>query len=195
MSSSGETDEMLNLLPHLRRLQTTLIAMTAGTDSLLARNADIILDVRVEREACPLNLAPTSSSTVMLVLGRRTRDGFAGGARIQAGRLRKAASGWLARARFANESHRYHANAANVSLSFPRQRPSWTLVFRTNDEVPLRLRHRGGSRRPAGWNLYSGRTSRALMSATPDIAALPVSRFMIRKPVTILRPTASQRKF
>src|SRR6185503_17725324 len=69
MSASGETDEMLNVLPHLKRLRTTLIAMTGGTDSMLARNADIILDVNVEREACPLNLAPTSSSTVMLVLG------------------------------------------------------------------------------------------------------------------------------
>ncbi|HEX2749886.1 MAG TPA: SIS domain-containing protein, partial [Verrucomicrobiales bacterium] len=69
MSASGETDEMLNLLPHLKRLQTTLIAMTGGANSLLARNADIVLDVNVEREACPLNLAPTSSSTVMLVMG------------------------------------------------------------------------------------------------------------------------------
>lgn len=69
MSASGETDEILNLLPHLKRLPITLIAMTGGSASMLARNADIVLDVNVEREACPLNLAPTSSSTVMLVLG------------------------------------------------------------------------------------------------------------------------------
>jgi arabinose-5-phosphate isomerase len=69
LSASGETDELLNLLPHLQRMDVTLVAMTGGLDSTLARTADIVLDVSVEREACPLNLAPTSSSTVMLVLG------------------------------------------------------------------------------------------------------------------------------
>lgn len=69
MSASGETDEMLRLLPHLKRQQITLLAVTGGPESALARNADIVLDVNIEREACPLGLAPTSSSTVMLVLG------------------------------------------------------------------------------------------------------------------------------
>lgn len=69
LSQSGETDELLNLLPHLKRLQIRLLAVTGGMESTLARNADIVLDVNVQREACPLNLAPTSSSTVMMALG------------------------------------------------------------------------------------------------------------------------------
>ena len=69
LSYSGETDEMLNLLPHLKRQQCRLIALTGGLTSTLALAADVVLDVTVQREACPLNLAPTSSSTVMLVLG------------------------------------------------------------------------------------------------------------------------------
>jgi arabinose-5-phosphate isomerase len=69
LSASGETDELLNLLPHLKRLDVKLIAMTGGGESTLARHADIVLDTQVQREACPLGLAPTSSSTVMLVLG------------------------------------------------------------------------------------------------------------------------------
>ena len=69
LSYSGETEELLCLLPHLRRSADKLIAITGKPDSTLARNADIHLDTRVEREACPHNLAPTSSSTVMLVLG------------------------------------------------------------------------------------------------------------------------------
>jgi arabinose-5-phosphate isomerase len=69
MSASGETDEIVNLLPFLQRFRVGLIAMTGGVDSALARAADVVLDVKVVREACPLNLAPTSSSTVMLVLG------------------------------------------------------------------------------------------------------------------------------
>ena len=69
LSYSGETDEILNLLPHLKRQQCQLIAFTGGLHSSLAQAADIVLDTAVQREACPLNLAPTSSSTVMLVLG------------------------------------------------------------------------------------------------------------------------------
>ncbi|MEN9020512.1 MAG: KpsF/GutQ family sugar-phosphate isomerase [Verrucomicrobiales bacterium] len=69
MSQSGETRELLDLLPYLRRFEVTVIGFTGKSDSSLARHSDIVLDSSVEREACPLNLAPTSSSTVMLVLG------------------------------------------------------------------------------------------------------------------------------
>ena len=69
LSYSGETAELLELLPALRRFNVTVISMTGEIDSSLARNSDLILDTKVSREACPLNLAPTSSSTVMLVLG------------------------------------------------------------------------------------------------------------------------------
>ena len=68
LSYSGETSELLSLLPHLRRMSRNIIAITGNSESSLARNADITLDVNVSREACPLNLAPTSSTTTMLVL-------------------------------------------------------------------------------------------------------------------------------
>ena len=69
LSYSGETDELLALLPHLKRRQIQMIAITGKQDSTLSKAADCVLDVNVEREACPLNLAPTSSTTNMLVLG------------------------------------------------------------------------------------------------------------------------------
>lgn len=69
LSYSGETDELIVLVPALRRFAVKLIAMTGNPQSFLAANADLHLDVRVSQEACPLNLAPTSSSTAMLVLG------------------------------------------------------------------------------------------------------------------------------
>lgn len=69
LSYSGETRELLDILPHVRRQPVTLIAMTGKEGSTLARESDIFLNVNVEREACPLNLAPTSSTTAMLVLG------------------------------------------------------------------------------------------------------------------------------
>ena len=69
LSYSGETNEILDLLPALRRFKINLIIITGNADSSLVRNSDIILNTKVNREACPLNLAPTSSTTVMLVLG------------------------------------------------------------------------------------------------------------------------------
>jgi arabinose-5-phosphate isomerase len=69
LSYSGEGDELLMMLPVAKREGTPLIAMTGNDSSSLARLADVHLDVRVDKEACPLNLAPTSSTTAMLALG------------------------------------------------------------------------------------------------------------------------------
>jgi len=69
LSNSGETDEVNLILPLLKRLGVRIIAMTGSKDSSLARHADIHLDVSVEEEACPLGLAPTSSTTAALVMG------------------------------------------------------------------------------------------------------------------------------
>jgi len=69
LSSSGETDELLLLLPLIKRLGAPLIALTGNPESSLAREATVNLDVSVEKEACPLGLAPTSSTTALLVMG------------------------------------------------------------------------------------------------------------------------------
>jgi arabinose-5-phosphate isomerase len=69
LSASGETEELLQILPALARFQVRVIALCGKADSTLAQSADVFLDVNVEQEACPLNLAPTSSTTVMLALG------------------------------------------------------------------------------------------------------------------------------
>jgi arabinose-5-phosphate isomerase len=69
LSYSGETDELLSILPVLKTLGVRLISFTGVPGSTLAQNSELVLDVGVEREACPLELAPTSSTTVMLALG------------------------------------------------------------------------------------------------------------------------------
>src|SRR6476620_31870 len=69
VSNSGEVDEVTSLLPVIKRLGSTLIAMTGTATSTLARHADIVLDSGVEKEACPLQLAPTASTTAQLALG------------------------------------------------------------------------------------------------------------------------------
>jgi len=69
LSNSGETDEVKQLLPVLKRLDVTIIAMTGNANSYLGEFADLHLDVKVSEEACPLGLAPTSSTTAALVMG------------------------------------------------------------------------------------------------------------------------------
>ena len=69
LSYSGESEELLNLLPALKRFSVKIIALTGAPKSSLARYSDLTLNVRVPKEACPFNLAPTASTTAMLVMG------------------------------------------------------------------------------------------------------------------------------
>ena len=69
LSNSGESEELNAILPMLKRLGAPLVAITGGRESTLARHADVVLDSGVEKEACPLNLAPTASTTAQLAMG------------------------------------------------------------------------------------------------------------------------------
>jgi len=69
ISNSGETKELLNLLPLIKRFGVQMISMTGGSNSTLARTGDVYLDISVEKEACPLNKAPTASTTATLAMG------------------------------------------------------------------------------------------------------------------------------
>lgn len=69
LSYSGESEEVLNLLPAIKRFSVKVIALTGGAKSALARYSDFVLGVKVPKEACPFNLAPTASTTAMLVMG------------------------------------------------------------------------------------------------------------------------------
>ena len=69
LSASGETEELLRILPAIARFNVRIIAICGNSGSTLAQNAHIVLNFEIDQEACPLNLAPTSSTTVMLALG------------------------------------------------------------------------------------------------------------------------------
>jgi arabinose-5-phosphate isomerase len=69
LSYSGESEELLNLLPAIKRFSVKIISITGNPKSGLGRHSDIVLNVRVAKEACPFNLAPTASTTVSLVMG------------------------------------------------------------------------------------------------------------------------------
>ena len=69
ISYSGESEELSQILPHIKRFNIPLIGMTRNNKSTLGRYSDLVIDVVVEKEACPLNIAPTSSTTLTLALG------------------------------------------------------------------------------------------------------------------------------
>ena len=69
ISNSGESEEIVRLVPHLNRMKIKFIAMTGNAFSSLAKASDVFLDISIDKEACPLQLAPTSSTTVTLVMG------------------------------------------------------------------------------------------------------------------------------
>jgi len=69
LSNSGETDELSRMLPSLKRLGIGIIALTGNVDSTLAKNSDVVINVGVKEEACPLGLAPTASTTAALAMG------------------------------------------------------------------------------------------------------------------------------
>ncbi|MBW1892503.1 MAG: KpsF/GutQ family sugar-phosphate isomerase [Deltaproteobacteria bacterium] len=69
LSSSGETEELNALLPNIKRIGCKIIAFTGNFDSTLAQHSDIVINVRIDKEACPLGLAPTTSTTALLAMG------------------------------------------------------------------------------------------------------------------------------
>jgi arabinose-5-phosphate isomerase len=69
ISYSGQSQEILDILPHLKRFNTPLLTMTSSTKSILAKSADANISIKVDKEACPLNVAPTSSTTLTMALG------------------------------------------------------------------------------------------------------------------------------
>lgn len=69
ISNSGETEEVNSIIPIVKRMGASLVALTGNTESTLARNSDVTIDIGVEREACPLGLAPTASTTATMAMG------------------------------------------------------------------------------------------------------------------------------
>jgi arabinose-5-phosphate isomerase len=69
LSNSGETEELIKMIPYFKRLELPLLAMTGNLESTLAKSAEVVLDVSVKEEACPYNLVPTASTTAMLAMG------------------------------------------------------------------------------------------------------------------------------
>ncbi len=181
-SYSGETDELINTLPALARFDVKIIAFTGDRDSTLAKTADAVIDTRVSQEACPLNLAPTSSTTSMLVLGDAlamvlleargfNKEDFA---RFHPG-------GSLGRALLlrVNQIMRTEDELAKVTPS--------TLVL---DVIKTMTSHRAGAAAIVNEvglleGIFTHGDFARHFPNTPDIGTRPVGEFMTRNPITI----------
>ena len=181
LSNSGETEELTRLLPVIKRIGARLIALTGNPRSALAHHSDVVLDVGVEREACSLNLAPTSSTAAMLAMGdalavvAAERKGFKERdfARLHPGgqlgrRLLTVRD--LMRTRAANPIVRETARVRDVLLAITRARAGCATVV-----------NRGG----ALVGIFTDGDLRRHIDRTPDLPRLPVRQVMTRNPKRI----------
>ncbi len=182
LSASGETEELLHILPALARFQVRIIAICGDPKSTLAQNCDVFLDVNVEQEACPLNLAPTSSTTVMLALGDALAMVLLEARGFQKEDFAQLSSGGNGRAQPAHARPSDHAAAEAIALVAPE-----TPMRDGLEDDDRRARGRGGG---GGWGRaaarhFHARRFRAPFSNRPEVGERLVADLMTLNPVTV----------
>jgi arabinose-5-phosphate isomerase len=184
ISASGETHEVNSLLPHLRRMDIPMIALVGRMDSTLAGQVDIALDVSVEREVCPNNLAPTTSTLTAMAMGdalavaliRRRGFGPSDFARFHpGGTLGRQLLGCVKDA----------MRTADLPIVAPTDTVGESLMTMTAGRLGLVLVMSG--ERLVG--LVTDGDLRRAMQRHADLLSLPVSEIMTRNPVTIHEDT------
>ena len=180
LSHSGETAEVCGLLPEIRRQGAAVIAMTGNGTSTLARHADIILTIDIEKEACPLNLAPTASTTAALALGDALAVvvlGQRGFREEDFARVHPAGNLGLRLLRVADIMHRQDDMPMVASTTNLRE----AIVEMSNHRLGITGISENGQL--AGC-LSDGDLRRILQGGTPDLEA-PVGELMHRNPMRI----------
>lgn len=182
LSYSGESEELLNLIPSLKRFSVQIIAITGIMKSSLAQLSDIVLNVRISKEACPFNLAPTASTTAMLVMG----DALAM-AVLQARHFR------------AQDFARYHPSGAigrtlllkvnSIMRSGERNAVAQDQIS-VKEALLIMTRAKSGSvsvvnRRGKLLGVFTDGDLRRQMASHPDILSEPLANVMTRNPVVI----------
>jgi arabinose-5-phosphate isomerase len=183
LSHSGETEELVRLLESIRRIGARLIAITGGKESTLARAADVTLDCSVAKEACPLNLVPTASTTAALALG----DALAMTLFVRKGfREQDFASlhpgGRLGR-RLMRVEHVMHSGKAAPIVATGTRMPD---VFHEMSSKRLGMTCVVDE---AGKlvGVFTDGDLRRLMSRTPDVLGLTAGEVMTPRPITLAR--------
>src|SRR5438094_7939464 len=182
LSYSGETEEVLNLLPALKRFSVKIISVTGAPRSSLARHSDVVLNVKVPREACPFNLAPTASTTAMLALG----DALAMSV-LQARGFRKA------------DFARYHPSGAigralllrvgDIMRSGPRNAVAPESVT-VREALLVMTRAKSGSvsvvnSRGKLSGVFTGADLRRRIASADNVLAQPLAKVMTRSPIAV----------
>lgn len=182
LSYSGETEELLNILPALARFGIKLLAITGSSDSSLAKAAQVVLDVSVEREACPLNLAPTSSTTTMLVLGDALAMVLMEARGFRKDDFAKFHPGGRLGRTLLLKVHQIMRGTDEITMAAP-ETPVLEVI---RDMTKKRA---GAAVVTNGTGLLAGIFTHGDFArhfpGTPDIATRPVGGFMTRDPVTI----------
>ena len=131
LSNSGETDEIITLLPVIKRLAVPLLSLTGKRDSRLAQTASVNIDISVEKEACPLGLAPTSSTTAMLAMGDALAIALLEARGFSAEDFAIAHPGGMLGRRLLLRVHDLMHTGAELPAVYPDTRVSETLVVMT----------------------------------------------------------------
>jgi len=182
LSYSGESEELLNLLPALKRFLVKIIAVTGNPKSSLARHSDLMLNVRVPKEACPFNLAPTSSTTAMLVMG----DALAM-AVLQARGFKKSdfaryhPSGAIGRAMLLRVGDMMRAGERNAIAPEGMKVKEALLVMTRAKSGSLSVVNARGKL----VGVFTDGDFRRRMSTDEDILSRPLKQVMTRKPIAV----------
>lgn len=182
LSYSGESEELLNLIPALKRFAVKIIAFTGHSRSSLARHSDVVLNVRVPKEACPFNLAPTASTTAMLVMG----DALAMAVLRARGFTQKDfakyhPSGAIGRAMLARVSDIMRAGERNAIAPQTLAVRDALLVMTRAKSGSLAVTDKHG--KLAG--VFTDGDFRRRMSSDAELLARPLAEVMTRKPICI----------
>lgn len=180
ISYSGETEEVVGLVPHLRRMGVKVLAMTGKQESSLARASDLALDVSVDREVCPNNLAPTSSTLATLAMGDAVAVALMG--------LKEFGSSDFARfhpggslGRRLHTQVKHVMRTSELPIVSPRQTVGESLVTITKGRLGLLLVMNG--ERLVG--LVTDGDLRRAMQRYENLLTVPVHEIMTQNPVTI----------
>jgi len=182
LSYSGESEELLNLLPALKRFSVRIISFTGAPRSSLARLSDVVLNVKVPREACPFNLAPTASTTAMLALG----DALAM-AVLQARGFKKAdfaryhPSGAIGRALLLRVGDVMRAGTRNAVASQSLTVKQALLVMTRAKSGSVSVVDSRGKL----VGVFTDGDLRRRMAADDQVLARPLARVMTRKPISV----------
>jgi arabinose-5-phosphate isomerase len=183
ISQSGETDEVVRLLPHLRRLGVPMIGLTGRLDSTLAAGVDVALDVSVEREACPNNLAPTNSTLAALAMGDALAVSLIHRRSFGPGEFAQFHPGGSLGRQLLTVKEAMRSN--DLPTVSPTDTVGHSLMTISEGRLGLVLVMSGGKL----VGLITDGDLRRAMQQYPDLLTMPVSSIMTDNPVTIRETT------